>query len=579
MPFLGVYDNVRYSPNCTPTTYQHWGWGFVSEHFVPQVFSRLPKSEGWQIRTPSLSCIYILTAVSLWSVSAKECVTDMEKDSVEKLLEIQKLKEAGVLNEAEFEEQKKRILEEDKNAPQIPVTKTRNLYSDILNLWSKLHSLFRLDQKKQEELSTNKLALFVLLINIVSFVGLMVMVDYSGVLSTMMTLPLLLEASLLLWGIWKSNNKILIGIMAILMLLPIVGLFHITDFYLTEIKKPPFDGLEALMNKAYCASLLYAFVSFLLMASEGKAIHKITKVLALATILNPVFYGLALTGGLTEATYHWGYDISDSSYYAFNNVILLYWVIFFVAFWLASHLIYSILTGQSLKQSVVSVLKGWTTIFQVAKRYKKICYAVVGAFVVFIIGYNIKHYYDQRQAAIAWEQKQIQDSIANVKRQEQERKNAIIRAERERIAAIQQAKRDSIDKVEHQWFVKKYAKIGIIFTNLEITRGTNNDGIPIKGIKCRFFNPTNKTIKYVIAHCYPINGVGDVMGYPQNYRGIGPIASHDFGEFTFDDVFEDRNDVIDDIGAYFTIVYSNGSSKDVKWKSAYVDDFKTSWFE
>ena len=37
MPFLGVYDNVRYSPNCTPT-YQHWGWGFVSEHFVPQVF-------------------------------------------------------------------------------------------------------------------------------------------------------------------------------------------------------------------------------------------------------------------------------------------------------------------------------------------------------------------------------------------------------------------------------------------------------------------------------------------------------------------------------------------------------------
>lgn len=38
MPFLGVYDNVRYSPNCTPTYYQHWGWGFVSEHFVPQVF-------------------------------------------------------------------------------------------------------------------------------------------------------------------------------------------------------------------------------------------------------------------------------------------------------------------------------------------------------------------------------------------------------------------------------------------------------------------------------------------------------------------------------------------------------------
>ena len=78
MPFLGVYDNVRYSPNCTPT-YQHWGWGFVSEHFVPQVFSRLPKSEGWQIRTPSLSCIYILTAVSLWSCIGKRIDADGKK--------------------------------------------------------------------------------------------------------------------------------------------------------------------------------------------------------------------------------------------------------------------------------------------------------------------------------------------------------------------------------------------------------------------------------------------------------------------------------------------------------------------
>jgi hypothetical protein len=510
-------------------------------------------------------------------LAKKECATDMEKDSVEKLLEIQKLKEAGVLNEEEFEEQKKRILEEDNNAPQKPVVKTRSLYSDLLNLWSKLHSSFRLDQKKQEELSTNKLALFVLLINIVSFIGIIMLMSQRVVVSSMMTLPLLLEASLLLWGIWKSNNKILICTTAILMVLPVMGLFYITDFYLIEIKDPPFHGLEALMNKAYCASLLYALISFLLMASNVKVEHKIVKVLALATIFNPVFYGLALTGGQIEVTYRW-YSGDTMNYYIFKDADN-YWIFLIVAFWVTSHLIYSILTGQSFRQSVLSVLKGWTTIFQVAKRYKKICYAVVGAFVVFIIGYNIKHYYDQRQAAIACEQKQIQDSIANVKRQEQERKNAIIRAERERIAAIQQAKRDSIDKVEHQWFVKKYAKIGIIFTNLEITRGTNNDGTPIKGIKCRFFNPTNKTIKYVIAHCYPINGVGDVMGYPQNYQGIGPIASHDFGEFTFDDVFEDRNDVIDDIGAYFTIVYSNGSSKDVKWKSAYVDDFKTSWFE
>lgn len=503
----------------------------------------------------------------------------MEKDSVEKLLEIQKLKEAGVLNEEEFEEQKKRILEDDKKFPQQSTVKTRNLYSDILDLWNKLHCMFRLDQKKQEELSTNKLSLFVLAINIVSFVGLIILANRGTIVSSMMTLPLLLEAFLLLWGIWKSNNKILIGVMAILMVLPVWGLFYTSDFYLNAIKKPPFYGLEALMNKAYCASLLYAFVSFLLMANNGKATHKIIKVLALATVLNPVFYGLALTGGLTEAKYHWGYDISDSSYYVFNHANVLYCVIFIIAFWFASHLIYSILTGQSFGRSVTSVLKGWTIIFQFAKRYKKICYAVIGAFVIFIIGYNIKNYYNERQAAIALEQKQIQDSIANVKRQEQERKNAIIRAERERVAAIQQAKRDSIDKAEHQWFVKKYAKIGLIITNLEMTRGENSDGTPTKGIKYSIFNPTNKTIKYVIVHCAPVNGVGDVMGYPQNCRGIGPVGSLQAGEWSFDDVFEDENDVIDDLRAYFTVVYKNGSSKDIKWKSAYVDNFKPSWFE
>ena len=72
MPFLGVYDNVLVQALIVPLHNLHWGWGFVSEHFVPQVFSRLPKSEGWQIRTPSLSCIYILTAVSSWSVSAQK---------------------------------------------------------------------------------------------------------------------------------------------------------------------------------------------------------------------------------------------------------------------------------------------------------------------------------------------------------------------------------------------------------------------------------------------------------------------------------------------------------------------------
>ena len=38
MPFLGVYDNVLVQALIVPLHIKHWGWGFVSEHFVPQVF-------------------------------------------------------------------------------------------------------------------------------------------------------------------------------------------------------------------------------------------------------------------------------------------------------------------------------------------------------------------------------------------------------------------------------------------------------------------------------------------------------------------------------------------------------------
>ena len=38
MPFLGVYDNVLVQALIVPLHNLHWGWGFVSEHFVPQVF-------------------------------------------------------------------------------------------------------------------------------------------------------------------------------------------------------------------------------------------------------------------------------------------------------------------------------------------------------------------------------------------------------------------------------------------------------------------------------------------------------------------------------------------------------------
>ena len=75
MPFLGVYDNVLVQALIVPLHIKHWGWGFVSEHFVPQVFSRLPRARDGRFELHPLSCIYILTAVSSWSVSAKELMS------------------------------------------------------------------------------------------------------------------------------------------------------------------------------------------------------------------------------------------------------------------------------------------------------------------------------------------------------------------------------------------------------------------------------------------------------------------------------------------------------------------------
>ena len=57
MPFLGVYDYVRYSPYCTPT-YMHWDGAVVSVHSHHRFYFQTTLSEGWKTRTPSLSCIY-----------------------------------------------------------------------------------------------------------------------------------------------------------------------------------------------------------------------------------------------------------------------------------------------------------------------------------------------------------------------------------------------------------------------------------------------------------------------------------------------------------------------------------------
>lgn len=118
-----------------------------------------------------------------------------------------------------------------------------------------------------------------------------------------------------------------------------------------------------------------------------------------------------------------------------------------------------------------------------------------------------------------------------------------------------------------------------MITNLRMTRGRDKDGDTTKGIEYTIFNPTQKTIKYVIASMVAVNGVGDVMSYERTCRGIGPISPHCYGTWSFEDVFTDRNDVIDDLKVSFRVVYTNGTSKTIRWKDAYVDSFNESWFE
>lgn len=482
----------------------------------------------------------------------------MDKKTIDRLLEIQKLKEAGVLTDYEFEEQKKRILDDDQKRVSKMSFLPNGLFANVQNKWAKLHSLFSQDRKKQEELITRRLSALVLLLNLVSFFGLW-MLGYNGAcLSTMIALPLFMEALLLFWVLRKGSSKVAKRVLTLLMVVPLLLLFVVTS-NLNSSGDYVFRGLPGMMNVVYLFSLVFAVNTLLLMPVSGKTAPKVVTFLALATILNPAFYGLNLTGGICD--------------------IPIYCILLIVAFWFASHIIYAILTGKKLVDAALSVLEAWKTVFQMVKRHKKVCGAVALVLALAVVGLALKEQHDAEQAEIAWAEKMKQDSIANVRRQEQERRNAAIRAEQERLAAIEQARQDSIDKAEHQSFVSKYKKVGLIITEIKMTRGCDKDGDATKGIEFSIFNPTDKTIKYVVVFCAPVNGVGDVMGYEKTCRGIGPVTPHNYGSWSFDDVFYDKNDIIDDLKGYFRVIYTNGSSKDVRIKDAYVDDFKSSWFD
>lgn len=141
---------------------------------------------------------------------------------------------------------------------------------------------------------------------------------------------------------------------------------------------------------------------------------------------------------------------------------------------------------------------------------------------------------------------------------------------------------DEEKKLENEKIAKreKYARIGLVIRNIEMKKGHDREGYPTSGIAFSIFNPTQKTIKYVIANVIGINGVGDATTYNKELRGIGPIDPQNGGSYDFSDAFRDPNGIIEDFNIRFKVIYTDGSSKNINPKDAFPDiDFSESlWF-
>ena len=294
--------------------------------------------------------------------------------------------------------------------------------------------------------------------------------------------------------------------------------------------------------------------------------------LLLLTILNPEWYGMIVPGGVQkfhETLYYYDFNPSSNSWIVLSLLATL--GIYFFS-----------IVGVKLSKVWQFFNKVWYFINQNKKKIGISAASIVGLFIIIIVVMNIKESYDRK---IAKQQAIEQARLDSIQAAENTRIAAIERARekarQDSIAAVrrrEQARRDSIDYAEHAGFVSKYANIGLIISNIEMTRGTNSDGVATKGIKFTVFNPTHKTIKYVIVNVHAVNQFNDRVSYNERLRGMGPIASHEYGSWDFNDVFTDKNDIIDDLNVSIQVEYTNGSTKTVRLKDACVSDFKTSWF-
>lgn len=366
----------------------------------------------------------------------------------------------------------------------------------------------------------------------------------------------------LAFPVLKSGNKKFLPIGLVLLLIPIAVTF------ITFGKSLESHNYNDSFLLPWLLSLLTIVVYNAVKVEKSWTIRILVS-LFLFTILNPLWYGMKVPGGIEVYSVQ-----SDMSEYS--------WTMHKLRFTPEAHVFVPLVTLCTLIIYYVT-LTGTKRLWIIIKKHRKrigiAIVTLIGICIVISVIIAIKDNHDQKIA----EQKAIEQArLDSIKAMEQARIAAIEQARQDSINAIrrkEQARLDSIDYAEHAGFVAKYAKIGLIITEIRMMRGVDSEGLPTKGIKFRIFNPTHKTIKYVIANLNAVNKFNDRISGDKRCRGMGPVAPHEFGEWEFEDVFTDKNDVIDDISVSFQVDYTNGSSKLIRWTNAYVKDFKSSWFD
>lgn len=489
-------------------------------------------------------------------------------NKIEELQQLKALLDSGTLTQEEFETEKQKVLAREEenvaNSPQVTPSPQIDMWELVSSFWYNS----KLDVESQQWL---KKTLRIAVISVCVF--LFIFAIFNMTFKYYMALSLALIALLL--AVATSRTKGLLP-KVINFLFIIFTAYKCVKGYLSSTGEMG-DGFMRMGNSMLFLYWGYIIVFNFLMPSTVDRRKRLLCTGLLMVPFNPILWASKLTGAIVfhDTTYGFiGWHLMLACIALVATIIIMYCLLTNTPFNLMER-----------KNKALLIAKDYINRVKIfAKNNKAVLIKLAIAIFVIITGIAgcsvYKHYAakeEARQNAII---KAREDSIAAVKKAEADRIAAIKKAREDSIAAIEQARQDSIDAIEHAAFVSKYANIGLIITDVAMTRGRDKDGDSTKGINFSIFNPTNKSIKYVICSMVAVNGVGDVMSYEKNCRGIGPVGAHETGTWQFDDVFYDKNDVIDDLKVSFRVIYTNGSSKNVKLRDAEVSpyDFEYEWF-